>query len=188
MNYFLGIFPDEIEKGRMAQILPQYASIFDSQDIPVYYPEAAKYHLTLLYLGERLSPLMRVKVGRALKGFKYKPFNARINSVRLGFSQSRNPGLLHFTVTDENNELRNIVSQLSSIIGTKREKAFIPHITIGRVRNEISAVEYRNLSDAVTALNQSVFAGKEISFTPGAISLVKSTGSQYKILKKYPIN
>lgn len=188
MSYFLGIFPSEVEKGRMAQLLPRYTGIFDTHEISVYYPDASKYHLTLLHLGNSLSPLKRLKISRTLRNFKYKSFEARINGVKLGFSQKRSPELLHFMVTDENNELRNIVSQLSNMLGVKRESAFIPHITIGRVRKEISALEYQNLSDSVKSVNKRIFSEADLSFYPTEIRLVKSVDGEYQTIKGFPLS
>lgn len=188
MSYFLGVFPNESEKGQMAQLTPKYASIFDSQDIPVYYPEASKYHLTLLYLGDRLNAFSRFKIGRALKNFKRIPFNAQINGARLGFGYNRNPGLLHLTVTDKGNEFRNMVSELSALLNVRREKIFLPHITIGRVRKELTQMEYLNLSEAVKLQNINVFGEGELDFTPLNISLVKSEDGNYMTIKSFQIS
>ncbi|MCB9789370.1 2'-5' RNA ligase family protein [Candidatus Nomurabacteria bacterium] len=184
MNYFLGVFPDKETCLKISKTLAEAGKVFDNQAVPVNYVDRNSYHITLLFFGPKFNLIQRQLLNLKLRYFKRKSFKISVRQVRLGISR-QNKELVFMPVFDGAEELRELVYDLSKKLGYRRDRKFIPHITLGRVRKDLSEEEYRNLSHSLDELNSSIL--KEIRFDVDAFHLVHSEKGSYRSLKKFSI-
>ena len=88
-------------------------------------------HLTLQFLGN-ISPDESERIQSGLPGLM-KPL--RLRTLALGaFPTLRNPRVIWIGLDGDINELKALQAAVESVTGRREERAFHPHLTIGRVR------------------------------------------------------
>jgi 2'-5' RNA ligase len=140
---FVAVDISDEARGRAKTHIEALRTAFEAVRVGWERPE--KLHLTLKFLGEtderRLVELKRIVAGIAggNSNFKLKISNAGI------FPNVRNPRVLWIDVIDEAGNLAEIFRELDERcekLGFAREsRKFVPHLTIGRVREPGRAKE-----------------------------------------------
>lgn len=132
MRLFLAItIPQEIQI-RISKL----TNYFEPHGISIV--EEAAYHITLLFLGERTEE----DIGNILAAVRhaaelFAPFVVSIEGVSCFTMES--PRVVYLSVGKGSDQIKRLHSQLESGflqsgIRLKKEKGFIPHLTIARVR------------------------------------------------------
>ena len=117
----------------------------DFRAVRVGWEKPEKLHLTLKFLGDaderQLSELKKIvaEISGEIKNFKLQILNTGV------FPNARNPRVLWIDVRDESKSLAKINTRLEAEcekIGFARERRnYVPHLTIGRVREPQRAKE-----------------------------------------------
>jgi 2'-5' RNA ligase len=180
MNFFLGFFPDEKAKYKIGKVIGSIGPVFDGVQIPVRWSKPEDYHMTILQIGDKLSFIKRILLQRRLKKIVFKPFKIRFNTVRLGMSRKYKE-LIYLDVQEGGDKMRDLLFELRSTLGMSDTGNFLPHLTLGRVRKDLTRQEYGNLCRdlAVVAKDLSI---EGISFEVEKLELVKSEEGVYNVL------
>lgn len=145
-------------------------------------------HLTLKFLGEidqgRLSELQSACAETAAA---FQPFSLSVNGAGF-FPNRQRPRTLWTGLAGEIEKLmemqRRLDEKLAAMGFEREEKAFRPHLTIGRVRSNANAREL--------VARAGVYSLPALSFDVREIVLMKSelhrAGAQYTALAKAPLN
>ncbi|MFN4110785.1 MAG: RNA 2',3'-cyclic phosphodiesterase [Ignavibacteria bacterium] len=180
LRLFFAINFDQEVKKKIFEI----SSSLQKFDEPVRYESIDKLHMTLLFLGsveESLIPELNQQALEISKSF----FETDITFERLGvfknFKQPRviwigtqdNPGLGTLSI-----ELKNMVNQFGIITD---EKEFKPHITLGRVKGNLST----KFIDFLKSYSFKPFTAKVNSFELME-SKLESSGSKYFVKYSFP--
>jgi 2'-5' RNA ligase len=88
-------------------------------------------HLTLQFLGN-ISPAEVERIQGALAGLA-RTLHLRAEGLG-GFPPSRNPRVIWVGLAGDVDELKSLHASIEQATGRKEERAFHPHLTIGRVR------------------------------------------------------
>lgn len=173
MSYYLAILPDEKANHSIRKLIAQVGSLLDSYEIPVKLVKPEKIFLPVLYLGEKLGPLRKYRYSKAIEKHGVLPFRIEAQKVRLGIGQrSRQHIMLGFDVGSV--ELRNIVYSLSPKLRIKRERKFIPHITLGRISKELITEEYKNINSALDQMNEeAVDVLRRVQWNCGELEIIE---------------
>ncbi len=155
------------------------------REVRVGWDKPEKLHLTLKFLGDtdenQLSELKNIveEISAGLTKFDLQILNTGI------FPSVRNPRVLWIDVKDETGSLAKINNRLETEcekIGFNREKrAFVPHLTIGRVR------EPNRAKDLARRHLENDFAPVEFEVSELVIyeSKLQKEGSIYSVESKY---
>ena len=155
--------------------------------IRVGWDKPEKLHLTLKFLGDtnekQLSELEKIV---AETSSNINSFNLQIAETGV-FPNARNPRVLWIDVQDESGNLSKINERLETEcakIGFAREKrAFVPHLTIGRIR------EPHRAKDLASKHLENIFEPIEITVSEIVIyeSQLLPSGSVYSVVSKHTL-
>ncbi len=159
MNFFLGIFPDKATVDQIKKVVVGVGEIFDGFDIPVRWSKPEKYHMTLIYLGEKLPFYKRLFFKYKLKGFSLKRFKLKFNKVKLGISRKYKE-LIYMDLLEGGEEMRKLYLELRNLLNLQDDGNFIPHLTLGRVSKELTDQEYANLCRDLTVVTKKLDVNK----------------------------
>ncbi len=185
MSYTLAILPDQDIQYKVRSWLGELGDIFELQDVPVTYTDRSSYHITLIYLGKKYSFSKRKLLQLKFRGYSYRHFDISLDRVRLGIARRRRD-LLFLPVIDGASDLRNMVYVLNERLNVARDQMFIPHMTLGRVRKDLTDEEFGNLTQSISDLNSSKKIS-EIRFPVKNFSLVQFDQGVAKELRKFEI-
>lgn len=157
MAIYLGIIPDKNSAEKIRKLLAHVGTLFDGYQVEVKLVKPEKFYLPLFYLGENLNPVKRFFIARKIDSMAINKLSLGAGIIKPGLSKKFKEHVA-LTFVDGADELRNIILELSQRIGVPRERIFIPHITLGRVVNELSIEEYANISSAFKTLNSTLEA------------------------------
>lgn len=180
MNFFLGIFPDKETANQINKVVSEVEKVFDGFDIPVRWSKPDKYHMTLIYLGEKLPFYKRLFFKYKLKNFSIKRFKLRFNKVKLGISRKYKE-LIYMDLIEGGEEMRKLYLELRNLLNLQDEGNFIPHLTLGRVSKELTEQEYANLCRDLSVVTKKLDVDK-IQFFVNELKLVKSDDGEYQVL------
>lgn len=137
MRLFFAINFDQPTRHKLYSI----SKDFQTFNEPIKYEPLEKLHLTLLFLGEvneSLIPSINEKVVRISKLFQSQIITFSKVGVFKNFKQPR----VLWIGSEENLALKNLVNELRIIANELRittdEKEFHPHVTIGRIKGNLS--------------------------------------------------
>jgi len=102
----------------------------------VKFVEKENLHITLKFLGEVI-PNTIASIQKVLSDIKFKPFNVFVRGVG-AFPNYRNIRVVWIGVEEGFEELKSIQNEIDEklvALGFKKEKDFIPHLTIGRIKS-----------------------------------------------------
>lgn len=184
MSYFLGVFPDQNANFRIRKVNAELARVFDSQGIPIMLVQPEQFHITVIWLGQDLSWIQKKLVNFKLRRWSSQPFEITLDRARLGFSKSYRE-LLYLDVDRGSDRLRDMVPKLMKLLRIKRDKSFIPHITLGRVGKDLSDEEYKNLTNEIYRISK-LLLDDPIRFEFRELSFVHSHQGEFNFLKKLP--
>ena len=180
MNFFLGIFPDKETAGQINKVVSEVEKVFEGFDIPVRWSKPDKYHMTLIYLGEKLPFYKRLFFKYKLKNFSIKRFKLRFNKVKLGISRKYKE-LIYMDLIEGGEEMRKLYLELRNLLNLQDEGNFIPHLTLGRVSKELTEQEYANLCRDFSVVTKKLDVDK-IQFFVNELKLVKSDDGEFQVL------
>ncbi len=135
MRTFLAI---EIEPYIKDKIEESQKIIEDSNSSNIKFVEKENIHLTLKFFGEidddKIEEITNI-VKQSIK--KYETYTIKL--VNIGaFPNIYNPRVIWTGINDKNKTTIKLIEELDkkfNKIGFKKEKNYVPHITIGRVKN-----------------------------------------------------
>lgn len=183
MSFFLGIFPDKATVDQIKKVVVEVGKVFDGFDIPVRWSEPGTYHMTLIYLGEKLPFYKRLFFKYKLKSFSLTRFKVRLNKVKLGINRKYKE-LIYIDLLEGGEEMRKLYLELRTLLNLQDDSNFIPHLTLGRVSKDLTDQEYANI-----CRDLSVVTGKlgidEIQFFVNELKLVKSEDGKYQVLMNF---
>jgi 2'-5' RNA ligase len=146
-----------------------------SRSASVKWVDTEGIHLTLKFLGnvdEGEIPALKEALSEAVEGIV--PFNLALGNPG-AFPNIQAPRVVWVGVVGELewlNTLHNNVERVLIPLGFSAEqRAFSPHLTLGRVRDDASSDERRRLGEKVSLLK----AEGECSFKVDSLSLMRST-------------
>jgi 2'-5' RNA ligase len=183
MRSFLGILPDENTKSQLSKVAAHVAAAFDTQQVPVSIIPASSLVVEVVPLNHNPNFLTKKKVAFRLRGYKFIPITISISSVRLGISK-KDRGKLVFVINSGAEELRESVLELSKSLNIKREKIFVPHLSLGRVGKDISNEEFQNLSHDLFQLSKNELT-ENIVFKADLLSLIYSGSEGLDVVKNF---
>lgn len=148
-------------------------------------------HLTLKFLGNlEEGQLPQLKAALAEAATAEGPFTLQLGPPG-AFPSPRSPRVLWIGLEGELEELARLqqaVEEKVSLLGFPTEaRPFSPHLTLGRVKPEVSPAARRLLGDKVAQAPPT----ETISFRVDSLSLMQSTltprGAHYQALARFPL-
>jgi 2'-5' RNA ligase len=145
-----------------------------SRSASVKWVDTEGIHLTLKFLGnvdEGEIPALKEALSEAVEGIV--PFNLALGNPG-AFPNIQAPRVVWVGVVGEVETLitlhNNIKDVLAPLGFSPEVRAFSPHLTLGRVRDEASSVERRHLGEVIASLK----GGEGSSFKVDSLSLMRS--------------
>lgn len=178
-NYFIGIFPDEKTVLELGKIARATREIFVNQGVNMKWIEPDKFHITLGFLGKNINSISLFFIKSKLKKIETPKFQISIEKLKLGISNNYRD-LLFLSLDKGADELREIVPSIHQELGIKREQAFIPHISLGRISKDISDQEFLNLTTLVNRFNKDYEIN--LTFNSSNPLLIESDMINYKVI------
>lgn len=179
MNLFLGFFPDDESRKKILEVVEGTKDVFEGFDIKVRWSDPKIYHMTVLFLGDKVTFPKILLYKQKLKKFAFRKFKVRFNSVKLGISR-RYRELLYLDLLEGGDEMRQLYFELKKLTGTKEDVNFIPHLTLGRINKDLSTQEYMNIVKDLSVVTKQLKVNK-IEFEVESIDLVKSEEGLYSV-------
>lgn len=170
--------PQEIK-----QAIADYVTPLRALDKGVSWTKAENVHLTLKFLGD--TPKQQIeKVAAALREIcaSFAPIAAEIAGAGV-FPNEHRPRVLWIGMKESSGKLAELAQRIESecrrLGFEKEERAFTPHLTIGRVKEGKAA-------NVVKALRESPFPARQIVFEECVLmkSELHAKGSIYTALEK----
>jgi 2'-5' RNA ligase len=167
-------------------------SLRTSKNTSVKWVNPEGIHLTLKFLGnvdEAEVPALTKALSEAVKGVA--PFSLQLGDPG-AFPGNQAPRVVWVGVEGDIEPLRSLHNNIDRVLtplGFPPEKrAFSPHLTLGRVREEASPAEKRRLGENVAALK----AEAKLSFKVESLSLMRSRltreGAFYSCLATFALH
>lgn len=184
MRAFLAI---EIEPYIKNKIEESQEIILESESSNIKYVEKDNIHLTLKFFGDidddKLEEIIDV-INKSIKN--YEAYTIKV--VNIGaFPNIYNPRVIWTGIKDKNKTTIKLIEELDkkfNKIGFKKEKNYVPHITIGRVKN-VSKKE--RLTDTLKSLNKKYHGKMEVKQIVIKSSTLTPDGPIYKNIKEFDL-
>ncbi|MBF0252668.1 MAG: RNA 2',3'-cyclic phosphodiesterase [Candidatus Omnitrophica bacterium] len=148
-----------------------------TSEADVKWADQGTMHLTLRFLGDmpiKSIEKLKTKIPKILLGIA--PFDFELSQIGV-FSSWTTPQVLWVGARDENNKLNNISEKIRQ--GTffesfnKDKKAFVPHITLGRIKSSSHRVALRKIARSIVVppvkVNVSTVTLFSSKFAPGGV-------------------
>lgn len=142
-SLFFALLPDAAEKQAMARAGDELRSAHGLSGKPI---AAARYHLTLVFLGESAEPRpdMIEAACRVAIGLRVPAFECVLDACASFHGGNRSPCVL--LASDEMSPVRAFQRQLRDALlaaGLKEpaSRPFVPHVTLGYYRQQIESVQ-----------------------------------------------
>ncbi len=174
--FIAALMPDYIQY-KLANYIHSLRNNIDG----VKWERSQKLHVTLKFLGDVKEPDLNEISNLVEKVVEpYSPFKMSISDFG-SFPSLQNPRVLYVGLS-KNKELSKFQNKLddglSQIGFEKEERKFVPHITIGRVKQRMSIKDVPRISKAAFDINQIGIIKSEL----------KPEGSLYTPLKLFTLN
>lgn len=190
-RYFIAFMPDK-EVRPVARDIKRglYSFAYKFQFI-----ELEQLYFSLKFLGnavsEQTGELIMDMLDEALKESEMRPFPMKVEDIQFGFGNETIPHVLHFKV--ENSPIVNAIvdiiqditqkADVEDLIKRRENSKFVGHITLARVRKDISKSHVRQVREKIIQLFPGPF-----EFTVDSIYLIESElkkhGPVYRIKRK----
>ena len=158
---------------------------------PVRWVRPEGIHLTLKFLGE-ISNSNLGEIGQVLEREvnRHPFFTLRVGGFGC-FPNRRRPRVLWIGITEENGTLAQVQTAIEEKLVPlgfgKEGRPFHPHLTLGRVRRNISMSELPQLQDAVDEFVVGQIGHFEVSEIHLIRSILKPSGAEYSTLMEFPL-
>lgn len=173
--------------GYLVSTIPMIKSTIEDKKQLINWVSGKNLHLTLSFIGE-INPSkieeLKIKLDAILD---FNSFDLNINGTGC-FPSSERPRIFWLDINEGQEQLSNIQSNIEEIVSPFKENMknenFIPHITIGRVKNV-----NKNINLDLTTFSNAVYS--DIKVPVKTIYLFKSqlleTGVDYSVLSEYSL-
>lgn len=184
MRLFVALTLPEAEQARIHQA---FAPLREA-DLPIRWVPPAALHLTLKFLGEcRPTQVPEIETALGLVAARVQPFELNLGGLG-AFPSLRNPRVV-WLAAEASPSLRILKQDLEwefSPLGFPREiRAFQPHITLGRTRNNARAGDFRKLDELLRPLD--FRATIPITSVDLMQSLLNPGGAEYERIAVRPL-
>lgn len=158
---------------------------------PVRWVRPEGIHLTLKFLGE-ISNSNLGEIGQVLEREvnRHPFFTLRVGGFGC-FPNRRRPRVLWIGITEENGTLAQVQTAIEEKLVPlgfgKEGRPFHPHLTLGRVRRNISMSELPQLQDAVDEFVVGQIGHFEVSELHLIRSILRPSGAEYSTLMEFPL-
>lgn len=140
MRIFISLNFDKQTKEQIKKYKNDLQNLLNNNESrKIKWEDPGKYHLTMFFVGEVEDSV----VGKICKSLdsdvKLKKGAIELEFDKISaFPNMQNPRILYLDVKEEGGKLFELSKGISIIMGNngfKQDKKFIPHVTIGRIRN-----------------------------------------------------
>ncbi len=189
MRAFLAVnIPLEV-KGKLQEEISRLRTLIRGE--PVRWVRSEVIHLTLKFLGE-ISNSNLVEIGQALeREVKRHPFFPLHVGGFGCFPNRRRPRVLWIGITEENGTLaqvQTVIEEKLVPLGYGKEgRPFHPHLTLGRVKRNISMSDLTQLKKAVGEFVVGQIGHFEVRELHLIRSILRPSGAEYSPLMEYPL-
>jgi 2'-5' RNA ligase len=148
-------------------------------------------HLTLIFLGETPSGRMdEIRKGMALATAVFPPFSLAVSDLGC-FPNIARPRVV-WTGLQPSPDLMNLQLRLEDELAAtgfpREQRAFSPHLTLGRVRDGIAVDELRQIGSAVKGSGATEGIHMEVKEVCLFRSILQPSGAEYTRLHTAPLN
>ena len=187
MNNKQRIFIGVQLSGYLMGTIPMVKSTIEDKKELINWVSGKNLHLTLSFIGEINSKnidQLKVELNNILT---FNSFDITVNGTG-SFPSLENPRILWLDIQKGRNQLVNIQNDIEKIAmpfkENKKNEKFIPHITIGRIKNV-----NKNINLDLSTFSNAVYS--DITIPIKTIYLFKSqlleSGVEYSVLSKYSL-
>lgn len=148
--------------------------------------EKENLHITLKFFGEiREEEINRISI-KIKEGLKNsKPFKVNIKGIGV-FPEPDNPRVIWIgTISDEIYTLKVKIDEVLEKIGFEKERNFVSHITIGRVKKAKSPEKIKKILKDSANIDFGEFTATKITFFE---SILTPKGPIYKPITEFALN
>ena len=148
-------------------------------------------HLTLKFLGE-ISDSSLGEIHQTLEREVEKHLTCSLRVGGFGcFPNRRRPRVLWIGITEDKGTLAQVQSSIHEKLVPlgfeKEERPFHPHLTLGRVRRNVSKSDLNQLQDAINEFDVGQIGQFEVREIHLIESILKPTGAEYCTLGEYTL-
>ncbi len=137
---FVAVWPDENLRGEIAGVVGE----LKKADADIKWVSAENLHLTLKFLGEVETGKVE-EIVSTLKSVRQKSFEMEVGNLG-AIPNSRHPKTIFADVTSGGKPLQELAQAIGNTLektGFERDpRAFIPHVTLGRVKSPKNLQKY----------------------------------------------
>jgi 2'-5' RNA ligase len=149
------------------------------------------FHLTLRFLGDiSLDKVLPIREVLEECAGHTSPFNLRIEGLG-AFPNISHPRVIWTGVLGEMDELRSLKGEMDDLLlplGFALEpRSFTPHLTLARVKNEISSPDKESLQQKVTGKETKILSSFKVEFISLMESKLTPQGAKYNPLYQAPL-
>ena len=159
--------------------------VFDDQELDMRWINPDLYKLDLVYLGESLNIFQRLFLSFKIRKFSYRPFSISLGISKIG-KKREYKGLVYLTVDKGGDTLREMFYKLSQYIANSYNAFFIPHISLGRINQDLTVEEISNIEIGLKHFSTE-YELTSGDITINKISLIGVEENTLKIIKEYPL-
>jgi 2'-5' RNA ligase len=186
--FFAVNMPLEV-KGKLQEEISRLRNLLHGGSVRWVRPEGI--HLTLKFLGEISNNNLEQFHQVLEREVKRNPFF----TLRVGgfgcFPNIRRPRVMWIGITEESGTLTRVQSAIEEKLvplGIEKEgRPFHPHLTLGRVRRNISMSELTQIQDVVKEFVVGQIGHFEVSELHLIRSILRPAGAEYSSLGDYPL-
>ncbi len=180
MGFFLGFVPDKDSVQKISKISERIKEVFDGFGVDVRWVKPEGYHLTVVYLGEKISFFRKLYLNFKLKKFKFNKFSIKLGRVKLGISRKYKE-LIFMEVQEGGDDMRDLCLQLRKTLRLSQDVDFVPHLTLGRVSKELSPQENSNIVRDLSLVSKDL-ENVNITFKVEKMYVLKTVNGGYEII------
>ena len=173
---------------KFSQLIPMLKTTVREQDGNIKWISGKNLHLTLSFLGNVNDSKIDSLISDLQEVKELRKFTLSVNGTGT-FPDSESPKVFWLGIEegyDELSDSQSIIDELSfKYKETQREENFVPHITIGRIKQAKKSTKFN-----VTTFLNAVYSPIEIPMN--IVNLYESRltpdGPRYKILAEFPLS
>jgi 2'-5' RNA ligase len=169
------------------QDIGKLIEIFKKHNVDVKWVDYKNIHLTLKFLGKTSEDLLpRVHESLRKVAISYEPLYIKICKVGV-FPNRKYPRVIWVGIEDSETlgRLQGDIENSIALLGFQREeRAFHPHLTVGRVRSQRGT---ETLMNELDDYKEKDFGAIEVTNLKLMQSELKPTGAQYNCLYEIPL-
>jgi len=153
MRLFLAADIDDAARRQLEAAQDTLRSVLSDARVPprVTWVDAKVAHVTLRFIGESSQDTATL-LQSALRAMTFQPFEVTLGTVGV-FGGRRHPKVIWVGVTSGLDAFTRLAHEIDAridpVIGASRSQPFLPHLTLGRVRERGKGVDWARALEAV---------------------------------------